>query len=161
MPHCTFGYSTSCRGMILCSSSSSSWEISSQVSPSLPSSSSSCCCSDPSLVPYRNRHLRTDTPISSDFRPRRSHSSIPFRKFRLSLSSSPQVCLLPPFPLGSSHSLTLLDWSHRLLDSQDDFVRLKAAVIASVLLSYDKSPQDEVVTKLISHLSHLIRVSTL
>ncbi|GAA5825560.1 hypothetical protein JCM5353_002340 [Sporobolomyces roseus] len=46
----------------------------------------------------------------------------------------------------------------KLLDSQDDFVRLKAAVIASVLLSYDKSPQDEVVTKLLSHLSHLIRL---
>ncbi|GAA5913427.1 H(+)-transporting V1 sector ATPase subunit H [Sporobolomyces salmoneus] len=46
----------------------------------------------------------------------------------------------------------------KLLDSQDDFVRLKAAVIASVLLSYDKDPQDEVVTKLLTHLSHLIRL---
>ncbi|GAA5950009.1 hypothetical protein JCM3765_004163 [Sporobolomyces pararoseus] len=46
----------------------------------------------------------------------------------------------------------------KLLDSQDDFVRLKAAVIASVLLSYDKSPEDEVVQKLLSHLSHLIRL---
>ncbi|GAA5929733.1 H(+)-transporting V1 sector ATPase subunit H [Sporobolomyces koalae] len=46
----------------------------------------------------------------------------------------------------------------KLLDSQDDFVRLKAAVIASVLLSYDKSPQDDVVNKLLSHLSHLIRL---
>lgn len=58
-------------------------------------------------------------------------------------------------PTNASHAYL------RLLDSQDDFVRLKAAVIASVLLSYDKSPQDEVVTKLLSHLSHLIRKSTL
>ncbi|GAA6010502.1 hypothetical protein JCM11491_006969 [Sporobolomyces phaffii] len=46
----------------------------------------------------------------------------------------------------------------KLLDSQDDFVRLKAAVIASVLLSVDKSPEDDVVSKLLSHLSHLIRL---
>jgi len=70
-----------------------------------------------------------------------------------SLSCSSLIASFPP--TDACHAYL------RLLDSQDDFVRLKAAVIASVLLSYDKSPQDEVVTKLLSHLSHLIRKSTL
>ncbi|BGP44113.1 H(+)-transporting V1 sector ATPase subunit H [Rhodotorula kratochvilovae] len=45
----------------------------------------------------------------------------------------------------------------KLLDSQDDFVRLKASAIASTILSYDSSPADAVIAKLLQHLSHLIR----
>ncbi|GAA5861771.1 hypothetical protein JCM1840_005261 [Sporobolomyces johnsonii] len=45
----------------------------------------------------------------------------------------------------------------KLLDSQDDFVRLKSSVIASILISYDPQPADDVVLKLLSHLSNLIR----
>ncbi|GJN94616.1 hypothetical protein Rhopal_007699-T1 [Rhodotorula paludigena] len=45
----------------------------------------------------------------------------------------------------------------KLLDSQDDFVRLKASAIASTILSYDRQPADQVVAKLLQHLSHLIR----
>ncbi|GAA5831556.1 hypothetical protein JCM11251_000747 [Rhodosporidiobolus azoricus] len=45
----------------------------------------------------------------------------------------------------------------KLLDSQDEFVRLKASVVASVLLSYDPNPQDDVVQKLLFHLGNLIR----
>ncbi|GAA5852102.1 hypothetical protein JCM8547_000157 [Rhodosporidiobolus lusitaniae] len=45
----------------------------------------------------------------------------------------------------------------KLLDSQDDFVRLKSSVVASVLLSNDPQPADEVVSKLLFHLGNLIR----
>lgn len=47
----------------------------------------------------------------------------------------------------------------RLLDSSDEFVRLKSTVIASIFLSSDPSPTDEVVDKLLLHLSSLIRKS--
>ncbi|GAA6024941.1 hypothetical protein JCM10207_001439 [Rhodosporidiobolus poonsookiae] len=45
----------------------------------------------------------------------------------------------------------------KLLDSQDDFVRLKSSVVASILLSSDPSPPSDVVLKLLSHLGALIR----
>ncbi|GAA5916473.1 hypothetical protein JCM6882_006470 [Rhodosporidiobolus microsporus] len=45
----------------------------------------------------------------------------------------------------------------KLLDSQDDFVRLKSSVVASVLLSNGPHPQDDVVQKLLFHLGNLIR----
>ncbi|GAA5856624.1 hypothetical protein JCM9279_006010 [Rhodotorula babjevae] len=45
----------------------------------------------------------------------------------------------------------------KLLDSQDDFVRLKASAITSTILSYDRSPTDAVIAKLLQHLSNLVR----
>ncbi|ORY55172.1 armadillo-type protein [Leucosporidium creatinivorum] len=45
----------------------------------------------------------------------------------------------------------------KLLDSQDDFVRSKSSVVAATLLSYDPKPADSVVSKLLFHLSSLIR----
>ncbi|TNY18749.1 ATPase, V1 complex, subunit H [Rhodotorula diobovata] len=45
----------------------------------------------------------------------------------------------------------------KLLDSQDDFVRLKASAIASTILSYDRSPADNVIAKLLQHLSSLVQ----
>ncbi|KAL8280153.1 hypothetical protein RQP46_007483 [Phenoliferia psychrophenolica] len=45
----------------------------------------------------------------------------------------------------------------KLLDSQDDFVRLKSSVITSTFLASDPKPSDQVVSKLLFHLSGLIR----
>ncbi|KAM0787224.1 hypothetical protein ACM66B_006462 [Microbotryomycetes sp. NB124-2] len=47
----------------------------------------------------------------------------------------------------------------KLLDSQDDFVKAKSSVIASTLLSLDSRPPDNVVQKLLAHLTALIRNS--
>ncbi|KAK4698448.1 V-type H+-transporting ATPase subunit H, partial [Phenoliferia sp. Uapishka_3] len=45
----------------------------------------------------------------------------------------------------------------KLLDSQDDFVRLKSTVLTSTFLASDSKPSDQVVSKLLFHLSGLIR----
>ncbi|KAK4053341.1 H(+)-transporting V1 sector ATPase subunit H [Microbotryomycetes sp. JL221] len=45
----------------------------------------------------------------------------------------------------------------KLVDSQDDFVKQKSSVVASTLLSLDSNPPNNVVQKLLSHLTLLIR----
>ncbi|KAK4048902.1 H(+)-transporting V1 sector ATPase subunit H [Microbotryomycetes sp. JL201] len=47
----------------------------------------------------------------------------------------------------------------KLVDSQDDFVKAKSSVVASTLLSLDSRPPDNIVQKLLTHLSSLIRNS--
>ena len=48
----------------------------------------------------------------------------------------------------------------RLLDSQDDYVRLKSSVVTATLLAADRHPADADIAKLLGHLNNLIRWST-
>lgn len=147
-PLFTFGYSTNSRGTTRSNSFSSFSEISSQVRTfycRIPLNSLLCVTlAQLTLKLYHTTDREDRIPL-----------------FSSSSSDSPYPPLLKFVTLSSLGPLLfcsdLCSCLHRLLDSQDDFVRLKAAVIASVLLSYDKSPQDDVVSKLLSHLSHLIR----
>lgn len=49
---------------------------------------------------------------------------------------------------------------YRLLDSQDDFVRLKSAVITSTFLSTDPKAPEAAITKVLFHLTSLLRESS-
>jgi hypothetical protein len=151
VPHCrrekltpryTFACSASSVVTTPSSSFSSSWAISSLVRPSLDDFQP-CTTLTLTLRPCQNRS-------------RRAHLALLLR-LRIPLPRSPQVRLPPPSSLSPSR--IPLNLRYRLLDSQDDFVRLKSSVVASVLLSNDPSPADEVVQKLLFHLGTIIRPS--